>query len=123
MGINDEYSRDAFQYDLAYESDASDEEFEIEVDPEDWEAIYSDELLDAWMYIREFCEEIYLQPRASFTQFIQFVLQPWNWTTDVRMTPNQELVWRNVSQIQVISQRVTAENFCAWLNHYIPRVN
>lgn len=123
MGINDEYSRDAFQYDLAYESDPSDEEFETEIDPEDWEAIYSDELLDGWMYIREFCEEVYLTPRASFTDFIQFVLQPQSWTTNKSMTPHQERIWRDIVQIQVIAQRVTSENFCAWMNHYIPRNN
>jgi hypothetical protein len=123
MGINDEYSRDAFHYDLAYDSESSEEEYEIEVDPEQWEAIYSDELLDGWMFIREFCEEVYLQPRASFTDFIELVIEPWRWTTTERMTQMQDMVWRDISQIQVISQRVSPENFCAWMNHYIPRIN
>jgi hypothetical protein len=119
MGINDEYSRDAFQYDLAYESESSVDDFESEIDPEDWQAIYSDELLDGWMYIREFCEQQYIQPRATFTDFIELVIQPWNWETDEEMTQWQQVIWRDISQIQVISERVEPQNFCAWLNHYI----
>ena len=40
MGINDEYSRDANNYDLAYESDGSDE-FDPELHPVDWQDMYS----------------------------------------------------------------------------------
>ena len=46
MGINDEYSRDAYNYELAYDSDGSDE-FDYELPEEDWQDWYSEELLDA----------------------------------------------------------------------------
>jgi hypothetical protein len=118
MGINDEYSRDAYNYDLAYDSDESDD-FDPELHPEDWQDMYSAELLDAWMIIRGFMEENYIKCVAHFPEFVDLVLHPANWYSTVQPPTTHEIMWNMISNAPIVSDRVMAENFYAWAENYI----
>ena len=76
MGINDEYSRDAYQYDQVWNSDDDSDEFDSQLDPEDWQAVYSEDLLDAWMIIYDELQKNYLTHVVKYSQFIDFVMEP-----------------------------------------------
>ena len=75
MGINDEYSRDAYNYDLAYDSDEGYETTES-LEQEDWQDWYSEELLDAWTRLRTYFESNYIRTRATYPSFVNFVMSP-----------------------------------------------
>jgi hypothetical protein len=74
MGINDEYSRDAYlPEDVGPDGDLQDDDPFDEFTQEDWEDWYSEELLDMWMPIRESYESQYLRPPLTFNEFCNFV--------------------------------------------------
>jgi hypothetical protein len=118
MGINDEYSRDAYNYDLAYDSDGSDE-FDNELHPEDWQDMYSQELLDGWMKIREYTESRYMNLSAKFPDFVDLVLGRVQWFQEHESAPTHIEIWNLISNLPVISDRVQAENFFGWVEKYI----
>lgn len=118
MGINDEYSRDAYDYEIAYDSDASDE-FDNELDPEDWQAMYSDELLNAWMKIRCIFEENYIKSRAGYADFIDLVMNPSDWHSPHAPCLIHRTMWINIKDMPIICDRIQAENFYAWSENFI----
>jgi hypothetical protein len=118
MGINDEYSRDAYNYDLAYDSDGSDE-FELDLHPEDWQDMYSQELLDGWMKIREYTESRYMNLRATFPKFIELVLDSSRWYQERESAASHLEIWHLIGHLPVISGRVQAENFFGWAEKYV----
>jgi hypothetical protein len=118
MGINDEYSRDAYNYDLAYDSDGSDE-FDHELHPEDWQDMYSQELLDGWMKIREFSDHNYINIRAKFPDFVDLVLGRVQWYQDRASDEDHLIMWNLINNLPVISERVQAENFFGWAEKYV----
>lgn len=118
MGHGDEYSRDAYNYELAYDSDDSDE-VDLELDPEDWQDMYSQEILDGWMLIREYTEDHYMQIRGTFPDFVQLVLNPSDWFTFKEPHLNWRIIWNMIKDRPIISERVQAENFYAWAENYI----
>lgn len=118
MGINDEYSRDAYNYDLAYDSDGSDE-FDPEIHPEDWQDMYSQELLDGWMKIREYTESNYMNLKATFPNFVDLVLESERWYQTSETTLDHRIMWNLICNLPVISERVQAENFFGWAENYI----
>lgn len=119
MGRNDEYSRDAYQGDqYVYDSDDSDE-FENELDPETWQDWYSQELLDGWMYLRDYFDQNYIRCRAGFPDFCDLIMDPSRWHQDDFPSEFQELLWRLVSQAPIVTARVQPENFYAWVENYI----
>ena len=79
MGQCDEYSHDVHQYEQAWNSDDESDEFDSQIDPEDWQAIYSEDLLNAWMIIYEELQRNYLTHIVKYSQFIDFVMAPWDW--------------------------------------------
>ena len=115
MGINDEYSRDAYNYELAYDSDDSDETPDP-LHPEDWQDWYSEQLLDAWMTIRELAEQDYTQVRTGFPQFVEFVMNPGDLYTEDAVSQRVMAMWNGIRDIQVIQENVLFENFAAWVN-------
>jgi hypothetical protein len=118
MGLNDEYSRDAFQGDnYAYDSD--DQEEVLELGPEDWQDMNSQELLDAWMSIRAYIEQYYIKTTATYPDFIELVLQPIKWNTTAEPTPFQRRLWDLVARQKVVRDNVDPENFYAWSDNYI----
>jgi hypothetical protein len=118
MGINDEYSRDAYNYDLAYDSDGSDD-FDPELHPEDWQDMYSQELLDGWMIIRGYADDHYLQITGTFNDFVELVLKPEEWYTRENPQPTWRIMWDMMKDLPIISERVQAVNFYAWAEKYI----
>lgn len=115
MGINDEYSRDAYNYELAYESDDSVDSPDP-IHPEDWQDWYSEQLLDAWMTIRQMAEEDYTQVRVGFPQFVEFVMHSDDVYTEVEPSLRTREMWNQIKDIQVIRENIVLENFAAWAN-------
>jgi hypothetical protein len=120
MGLNDEYSRDAYNYEQVYDSDDSDE-FDPELHPEDWQDMYSQELLDGWMKIREYTEARYLKNRATFNMFVQFVIDPRHWYTTEPPHPTHADLWEIIRSTPVAGERLWPENFYAWAENYIDK--
>lgn len=118
MGINDEYSRDAYAFDLAFDSDESDE-YDREMDPLDWQDMYSNELLDGWMCIREHAEDNYMKLVGTYPDFVDLVLDASRWYTGVHMNIDQQVMWSRIANLPIISERVKSENFCAWANNFV----
>ena len=119
MGLNDEYSRDAYAYEQAYESDDSDESGDPELHPEDWQDMYSQELLDGWMKIREYTEARYLVNRATFPQFVEFVIDPRHWYVPAPCHQTYQELWDIVKNTPIVGERLWPENFWAWAENYI----
>lgn len=117
MGINDEYSRDAYLGDhYAYDSDGSDD-FDQYIDDESWQDLYSEELLFAWEKINEFAYDNYLifDRNCNFPNFVGFVMD------GSKSPPKQrsfygEAIWNKIKDVPAISDRVQAENFYSWFD-------
>jgi len=118
MGINDEYSRDAY-YEQTWDSDDPDE-FDVEIHPEDWQDLHSAELLDGWSYLREFVHDNYLTLRSSctFPTFVNLVVDANRW---IGCDPNQlsHRAWTYIQRVKIIKDRVPPENFYRWFNENI----
>jgi hypothetical protein len=118
MGINDEYSRDAYSYELAYDSDGSDDNvLNDPLHPEDWQDWYSEQLLNAWMTIRLYADENYIIMNSCYPDWINFVMNPSGFCsgTGTRAVPGDILLmWDTIKNIQVIRENVTLDNFAQW---------
>lgn len=120
MGLNDEYSRDAYSGDhYAYDSDGDSDDFSDQLDHEDWLDMYSQEILDGWMYLRSYLDENYIKYKAGFPDFCDLVLDPSKWYTAERPGTIQERLWSQVSSVGLIAERVQPENFYAWVENYV----
>jgi hypothetical protein len=119
MGVNDEYSRDAYDYELAYNSDNSDEFEPDPLHPEDYQDWYSEQLLDAWMTIREYTEQNYIQISVTFNDFVHFVMYHQDFYTEEPPTDIVVRLWTAIKNIQVIRENITIENFTAWADFNI----
>ena len=119
MGINDEYSRDAYDYQLAYESDSSDEVESEPLHPEDWEVWYSEQLLDAWMTIREYADNNYLELPVTYNNFVDFVMSGNLYYTEEPPARLTLTIWEAIKDIQVIRENTRLENFTAWSNEFL----
>lgn len=118
MGQGDEYSRDAYNYDLAYDSDDSDE-VDLNIHPEDWQDMYSQELLDGWMAILDYSRDNYLNIRATFPEFVNLVVDPTVWYTSEEPQITWRIMWNLIANLPIISDRVQPHNFYAWAENYI----
>jgi len=121
MGQGDEYSRDAYlgeQY--VYNSDEDSDEFDSQLDPEDWQAVYSDDLLDAWMIIYEELQKNYLTHVVKYSQFVDFVMEPWKWgPARLYPKPIHTRLWNEISTIETIDDRASEDQFHAWAQYYL----
>ena len=120
MGVNDEYSRDAYQYEQICNSDEDPDEFDSQIDPEDWQAIYSEDLLNAWMIIYDELQRNYMTHVVKYSQFIDFVMEPWKWhpsRSDANSTHKR--VWSEISLIETISERISEDQFHGWAQYYL----
>ena len=115
MGINDEYSRDAYNYELAYDSDESGEE-DPHLHPEDWQDWYSEQLLDAWMKIRNYSDDNYFKIHSTYNHFVEFVMNPENYYSNEDPEYHVVLLWNSIKDIQVIHENIEVSNFVAWAN-------
>jgi len=115
MGINDEYSRDAYMYDLAYDSDNSDDDITKEpLHPEDWQDWYSEQLLDAWMSIWQYVSERYMNINSTYPQFVEFIMHPEGYYTENPPNIDTRIMWETIKDIQVIRETISIENFTRW---------
>ena len=117
MGINDEYSRDAYLGDhYVYDSDESDE-FDSHLDEESWQDMYSDELLYAWGKINEYVYDHYLilKTNCTYPTFVDFIMDPREWMTS-SPSFHAEQIWNKIKKTQVIFDQVFPENFYAWFD-------
>ena len=121
MGLNDEYSRDAYNYEEAHDSDDS-EDFDPELHPEDWQDMYSQEILDGWMHLRAYLERNYIKCRAGYPQFVELVLEPTKWYTNAEPGYVQTDLWNSIAGLPIISDRVGPQNFYAWVENYIDQL-
>lgn len=119
MGINDEYSRDAYDYQIAYDSDDSAESEPDPLHPEDYQDWYSEQLLDAWMTIREHADQYYMNLPVGFPRFVDFVMNPQSFYTEEPPSVEIILIWEAVKNIQVIHENITRENFTDWMNTFV----
>ena len=118
MGINDEYSRDAYNYDLAYDSDEGPEVPEP-LSPEDWQDWYSEELLDAWFRLRNYFETNYIRTRATYPSFVEFVMSPSKISATYEPTETERILWNLISSIPVIQENIINVQFYHWIGQNI----
>jgi hypothetical protein len=119
MGVNDEYSRDAYQYEQLWNSDDDSDEFDSQLDPEDWQAAYSEDLLDAWMIIYDELQRNYLTHIVKYSQFVEFVMEPWKWRPISGANPTHKRLWTEMSTIETIDDRVWEDQFHGWAQHHL----
>lgn len=81
----DEVEFELFDYD--FESDDDD----VSVDPEDWQDLNSNELLDVWMSIVEYHEFWYLPLHKTFNDLCEFVYNTQD-TFDEVITPEVQAI-------------------------------
>jgi hypothetical protein len=121
MGINDEYSRDVYQGDhYVYDSDDHDD-FDPELHPEDWQDMYSQELLDGWNFILEFIHDNFLPRKhaCTYPKFVELVLNPNKFGPTMYPTPLMTDVWKRVRQVAIIRERVQPEQFYTWAGYFV----
>jgi hypothetical protein len=102
-------------------SDGDSDEFDVERDlgPEAWQDWYSEQLLNAWMTIRMWYEEQYIRVRATYHDFVEFVMNPGQWFTCAPPSSRCTMFWNQISRIEVIGDRVAPEQFTGWFKHNI----
>ena len=123
MGINDEYSRDAY-YEQTWDSDDSDE-FDPEIHPEDWQDLYSDDLLDGWTYLQEFVHDNHLRMKrgCTFPTFVTLVMDSTRWrASDITPSETSRRAWGYIRRVKIIKDRVLPENFYTWFNENIDSI-
>ena len=120
MGINDEYSRDAYLGDpYAYNSEDESVDSEPYPDPEDWQAAHSEDLLDAWAIIYEELQKNYMIHLVTYPKFVEFVLEPWKWQPQSAPRPFHGYLWRQISSIDAINKRASEYEFHGWAQHHL----
>lgn len=121
MGVNDEYSRDAYVGDhYVYDSDDSDD-FDPFLDAESWQDMYSEELLYAWGKIQEYVHAKYLvlDRNCTYPSFVEFVMEPHLWHPTQTPAFHSAQIWNKIKNTHVVGQRVWPENFYTWMEQYI----
>jgi len=117
MGVNDEYSRDAYTFEQAWEDSDDSDEFANDLDPEDWEAMYSEEIHDGWTIFNEYVNDNYLMLKSSctYTKFVELLLRPELYYST---SPSDHAIqaWKAVKRILIIKERVDPENFYKWFD-------
>ena len=118
MGINDEYSRDAYILDDARDTDSESSDFDPYLEEEDWQAMYSEELGYAWGLLQEYAWDNYLMLDCNYTMFVEFVLESSRWAPSGPFF-HGERAWNKIKDVGVVYERVQPENFYTWFSRYI----
>jgi hypothetical protein len=121
MGINDEYSRDAYIGDqFAYDSDGS-EDFDPYLDEESWQDMYSDELLYVWEKIQEYTYDncLVLNENCKFPNFVDFVMDPSRWCPTMTPSGHAHRLWNKIKRVPILIDRILPENFYTWFDENI----
>jgi hypothetical protein len=117
MGVNDEYSRDAYTFEQAWEDSDDSDEFDHDLDPEDWEALYSEEIYDGWSIFNEYVNDNYLMMKSScnYTKFVELLLNPELYYT-YNPTEHAVRAWISINKISIVKERIQPENFYKWFD-------
>jgi hypothetical protein len=119
MGINDEYSRDAYQGDnYVYDSDDSDGP-DPPLHPEEWQSRHTEELLDAWMTIRQYLDEKYVNRVASYPEFVDLFLNIGEYYMVSSPPPQYIELWNLIAQRPIVRENLVSHNFYGWIEKYI----
>jgi hypothetical protein len=81
--------------------------------------MYSQELLDGWMSMRDHLDERYIEINGTFHDFVNLVLEPSVWCTRDAPQPIWQELWSLIGNFPIISERVQSQNFYAWAEKYI----
>jgi hypothetical protein len=117
MGINDEYSRDAYLGDhYVYDSEESDELHE-EIDPEEWQIYYSEEIHDGWSTLLEYIHDNYMTTKATYSEFADFV----TWPSELSWNPSVHAVrsWEALQKVPIIKERIVPEQWYTWFDSFV----
>lgn len=119
MGINDEYSRDAYTRENLYTSDSEDDTVS-EVDAETWQDLYSDELIYGWEAVQDFVYDNTLTSRATYPKFVDLIVDPDHYSPRGSISELAERAWDRVYFSNTfIYKRVPFDNFCSWFDLYV----
>jgi hypothetical protein len=121
MGLNDEYSRDAYQGEqYAYDSDGSDD-YDPELHPEDWQDMYSEDLMDAWNFVLEFMHDNFMgrKPNCTYPKFVDLVVNPTQYPPIREPITAMRDLWARVRRVRVVRERVQPEQFYTWADTYV----
>lgn len=119
MGVNDEYSRDAYTFEQVWDSD-SDDEIDRELDPEDWEAAYSEEIYDGWVTFKEYLHDNFLEmhQNCTYTKFVHLLLNPICYYSN-NPSIHALRAWTRIKRVSIVNERVDPENFYSWFDIYV----
>lgn len=121
MGINDEYSRDAYLGDhYAYDSEEADD-IDIETDPQEWEIRHSEEIHDGWSIFQEYIHDNYLKTKnnCTLTKFTELLIEPEKFRPSFDPSNHALVAWNHISRVRIVKTRVAPENFYTWFLIYV----
>ena len=121
MGLGDEYSRDALFRRSGPEdfedSDPDREESPEPLHPEDWEAMYNDEIYADGCRIHGFAHDNYalVLARYGVAEYCDLLHNQEKWWADVKLKLPVVALWKSLN----MATEIDAQAFQNWLEHYI----
>lgn len=120
MGLGDEYSRDALFRRPGpddYDSDPEREESPEPLHPEDWEAMYCDEIYADVCKIHEFAYDNHalVIKRYGVAEYCDLIHNQQTWWRDVNLKLPIVALWKRLN----MSEEIDPQAFQNWLEHYI----
>jgi len=120
MGLGDEYSRDALFRRSGpedYDSDPDHEESPEPLHPEDWEALYSDEIYADVFRIQGFAYDNHslVLKRYGVAEFCDLLHNPEKWWRDVNLKLPIVALWKSLN----MAEEIDPQSFQNWIEHYI----
>ena len=120
MGLGDEYSRDALFRRSGpedYDSDPDREESPEPLHPEDWEAMYCDEIYADVCRIQGFAYDNHalLLKRYGVSEFCDLLHNQEKWWRDVNLKLPIVALWKGLN----MAEEIDPQSFQNWLEHYI----
>jgi hypothetical protein len=124
MGLNDEYSRDAYLPEDAGVHDDEDDNEPLPLHPEDWQDWYSEELLNLWFSLRSTADALFeeggILRHATYHRWVEFVMHPEDWGLECNIPQAGTIVaqlWDTVSTSELMRE-ATYEQFRNFVLHY-----
>lgn len=120
MGLGDEYSRDALFRRPGtedYDSDPDREESQEPLHPEDWEAMYSDEIYEDICMIHQFVYDnhAYIRKRYGVAEYCTLIHSTEMWWSNVDLKLPFVSLWRRLN----MKEEFDPQSFQCWLENYI----
>ena len=120
MGLGDEYSRDALfrrPDQDAHTSDSDCEESPEPLHPEDWEAMFSDEIYTDVVLIQEFVSDNYFRVRHRYgvPEYSQVLHEADRFWSDCQIKIPVMRLWRRLN----FKDMFDPQSFQNWLEYYI----